>query len=431
MHGLARSVVTVVSSPPERPGIDAAQDLFEEAHRLRRRRRLATAAAALVLTSGAVAWWAVARQGARRPSVGSHGSVLRSTSYAGVFPQPTGLVLVFHDGYDGVLSVDLDHRVAARRVLDGQRAGDQPWDIVRVGTSLVVGWDQVWAAPIAGGPSRLLGQGATITFFPAAEPGQVWLDYPSGPTGNGPPTLREVDVATGTTTHQGLGPDPSRGTPVVGIPGGVAFATSRGVALWNASTDMFTRRLGTGQTLIGDAAAGRLAWCEGLPQLMCSTLHITDLAGGDRAIALRPGRIYNVGSARFSPNGKYLAIVTTHAGIESSNQQGSLMVMDSHTGSISTADPKISAWSSLAWNDSSSRLFFASQTNHGMVLGQYVPTTGHAETAAVPILGAHPFVILSRPDATSFLAKTLGRPSACPAPNIGPSGRSGVCGCRF
>jgi len=430
----------VTITAPHDNSIDDAQALFREARRRRRRRRRWLVAVCLaVIAATLLAVLLVDSHGNKRS--GSYPSEVQALK-GGAFPDRTGTVLVFHDGYDGVLSLDLDHRVAARRVVEGQRAGDQPWDIVKVGASLVVGWGQVWAAPIAGGTSRLLGQGATTTFFPAAEPGQVWLDYPSGPTDNGPPTLREVDVKTGATTRQGQGPDPSQGTPVVGVPGGVAFATPRGVALWDARTGTFTRRLGTQQSYIADAAAGHLAWCEGYGG-MCSTMHITALAGGDRVISIPHGRVFNL-SARFSPNGKHLAVVTTHSGIESSDQQGSLLVIDSRTGSTVAADRTISAWSSLSWNDASSRLFFASGTHRGMVLGQYFPATGHTETAAVPIMGADPFVILSRPRATSFLTSTLGPPTACPAPEVGrplgphtrlpggsPRVRTGICGFTF
>ena len=94
----------------------------------------------------------------------------------GVFARPTGLVLMADDGYDGVTLVDLDHRIAVRRPFHGQGAGDQPFRLTRTGDAFIVGWDPVWAVPLDGSASRLLGEGAVSV--PAVEPGTVWLyDY--------------------------------------------------------------------------------------------------------------------------------------------------------------------------------------------------------------------------------------------------------------
>ena len=57
----------------------------------------------------------------------------------GVFPDTTRTVLALSDGYDGATFVDLDHRIAVRRPIDGERAGDQPYRLTRVGNALVVG----------------------------------------------------------------------------------------------------------------------------------------------------------------------------------------------------------------------------------------------------------------------------------------------------
>jgi hypothetical protein len=102
--------------------------------------------------------------------------------------------------------LDLDHRTAVRRAIPGQCPGDQRWDIIRSGDSFVVGWGEVWASPIAGGPPRLLGP--VVTYIPADEPGAVWLvDYPGGGIGEGTPTLREVTV-TGAVLRTEPGPPP-------------------------------------------------------------------------------------------------------------------------------------------------------------------------------------------------------------------------------
>ena len=190
------------------------QALFEEARRRRRHRRMtagATIAVVVALVAGLLFLVSNSSRGGR--------GVASSTRPNGVgtFTHPTGDVLVFADG----LTLDLDHRTAVARAIPGQRGGDQQWDIIRSGDSFVVGWGEVWASPIAGGSSRLLGP--VVTFVPAAEAGAVWLvDYPGGRIGEGTPTLREVTV-TGSVLRTEVGPPVSSGVPIVGTPGDWRF----------------------------------------------------------------------------------------------------------------------------------------------------------------------------------------------------------------
>src|SRR5204862_6609968 len=81
-------------------------------------------------------------------------------------------VLVFDDGYDGVVALDVGAQIVTRRPVAGQKAGDQPFRSLLVGGRLVVGWGDVYAVPLAGGRSRRLGRGVAV---PADEPGAVWL----------------------------------------------------------------------------------------------------------------------------------------------------------------------------------------------------------------------------------------------------------------
>ena len=193
----------------------------------------------------------------------------------GVFPDTTRTVLALSDGYDGATFVDLDHRIAVRRPIDGERAGDQPYRLTRVGNSLVVGWGDVYAAPLDGGPSKLLGH-ATY-YVPAADAGAVWLiDYSGGAIGQGTSTFREVDRA-GRVLVETPGPDASLGYPAIGIPGGIAFETEQGVALWNAASGQVTATLGSVPrlpTFVSDSHGDLLAWCE----TTCDLFHVTRLA---------------------------------------------------------------------------------------------------------------------------------------------------------
>ena len=215
-------------APPRSDTVDLVEfrALFEEARQRRRqRRRMAGATIAIVvaLVAGLCMLVASGSERGRGPNTSPLGP-----HRLGTFAHPTGVVLVFADG----LSLDLDHRTVAVRAIAGQRAGDQRWDIVRAGDSVVVGWGQVWASAIAGGAPRMLGP--VVTFVPAAEAGTVWLvNYPGGRIGEGTPTLSEV-TTTGRVIQSELGPPPLSGVPIVGIPGGLAFETSTGVAFWNA-----------------------------------------------------------------------------------------------------------------------------------------------------------------------------------------------------
>ena len=101
-----------------------------------------------------------------------------------VFSTPTGVTLLLDDGYDGVTALDLDTGIVGRRIVDGQRAGDQPYRLFRSDDSLIVGWGEVFAAPLDGGPSVSLGE-ATLA-VPASEPGRVWLaSWTGGRVGEG------------------------------------------------------------------------------------------------------------------------------------------------------------------------------------------------------------------------------------------------------
>jgi len=82
-----------------------------------------------------------------------------------VFGEPVGVVLIFDDGIDGVFAVDLDGRVGSRSVIEGQRAGDQPYRLTRVDGHFVVGWGTIYVADIATRVSAHLGE-ATI-YVPA------------------------------------------------------------------------------------------------------------------------------------------------------------------------------------------------------------------------------------------------------------------------
>ena len=403
-------------APPRSDTVDLVEfrALFEEARQRRRqRRRMAGATIAIVvaLVAGLCMLVASGSERGRGPNTSPLGP-----HRLGTFAHPTGVVLVFADG----LSLDLDHRTVAVRAIAGQRAGDQRWDIVRAGDSVVVGWGQVWASAIAGGAPRMLGP--VVTFVPAAEAGTVWLvNYPGGRIGEGTPTLSEV-TTTGRVIQSELGPPPLSGVPIVGIPGGLAFETSTGVAFWNAKQRAFTRRIGTSAGFIANAARGDVSWCEGL----CTSLHVTAVVGSDKEFpSPQSGRVFEPDSVRLSPDGRYVAAITTSEGIGTANQLGSLNVIDTRTGDVDVVRDGVSVWSTMTWTADSSTVFFASQNSSGMTLGRFRVGTRNADTAEIPIRNAEQFVIVNRSAAKTFLSgvaheaasacspmKTISKPSS-------------------
>ncbi|HEY7948661.1 MAG TPA: hypothetical protein VID75_13365 [Acidimicrobiales bacterium] len=412
--------------------------LIEEARRRHRRRLTAIGITVLVLLLLTGLLVGVLRHQPGGPAGAGSPTQARPHAQAGLFPRPTGDVLVFADG----LGLDIDQRSAARQAIPGQRAGDQRWDIVDAGNAIVVGWGDVWATAIANGSSRLLGP--VVTFVPSAEANAVWLvDYPGGRIGEGTPTLREVST-TGTTIRTELGPAPSAGLPTVGIPGGLAFATPSGIALWNASSHRFTRTLGHQSGDIADEAANALAWCDG----NCDVLHVTNVAnfadaangarGSDRIFSSpQAGQYFTSEALRISPDGRYLAVITTRPGLGAADQKGALDVLDLRTGRFTVVRRSLSAWSTLAWSPDSTTLFFASDNGlgqseghpgTGMVLGQFLPRSGRTETVRLSVTNAEPFVVLPRSQAGAFLARIHRPGPGCVSEAITPGVPSPPCG---
>jgi hypothetical protein len=334
------------------------------------------------------------------------------------------VAVVFADG----LTLDLDRRTAIARAIPGQRPGDQRWPIILAGNSLVVGWGHVWASPISGGHARLLGP--VVEPLPAAEAGAVWLvNYPGGRIGAGTPTMISEVTMTGSVLRSELGPPWSSGVPIVGIPGGLAFDTSTGIALWSFDGHAFTRQLGeTGPGYIGNAAAGLVAWCD----RACLSVHVTTIAdGADRSFSLpQPGWVVEPDVVRLSPNGRYVAVIATR-GLVGTNPHGDLDVIDTRTGRADVIESNLSAYTQLSWSSNSKELFFvsndpasnnfASNERRGMTVGQVDTRTGSAQTGFIPTRDTEQFVIVHRSEVRALLGKAVdGSTSACPAFGITP-----------
>jgi hypothetical protein len=417
---------------PPRPEVSALEirALFEEARRRRRRRRVVVGMT-LVVTFALVVGLVVVLSSGSPTGRGRSSAAHRSP--VGTFSHPTGVALVFADG----LTLDLDQRTAITRTIAGQRAGDQRWPIIRAGNSFVVGWGDVWASPISGGRARLLGP--VVTSVPAAEAGAVWLvNYPGGRIGEGTPTFSEV-TTTGSVLRSEVGPPPSTGLPIVGIPGGLAFDTSTGIALWSFSRRASTRQLGgTGPGYIGDSAAGLVAWCDNL----CLSVHVTATASGDdRTFPLpQPGWTVAQESVRLSPDGRYVAVMATR-GIVGTNPRGDLDMIDIQTGRADVIQTNLSAYTQLSWTSNSKELFFvsndfassnfASNDRRGMTVGQVEVRAGSVQTGFISTRDSEQFVIVNRSQVGALLDKAVdGATSGCPALGITPEWNQ-ACAYRY
>lgn len=317
-----------------------------------------------------------------------------------VFSEATGAVLVFDDGLAGIISLDLDDGRVERRPLDGQRAGDPNYRLLRVGNSLVVGWGEIHALPVDTLEGGLLGR-ATI-FIPAVELDTVWLiDYPGGRIGQGTPTYRQVRL-DGDEIVSAAGLDPAMVYPAHGIPGGIVHETDSGITIWYPDAET-VRIPGSGPGFVADVSDDLIAWCEG----EC-TLHLTEIGGGDTVVpSPGPDRSFEPRSARFSPDGRLLAVVIGDPGPIGPDSTGAIAVIDVASGEATVVTgPLLPRPSYIGWSPDGRHLFFSSYSygQSEMLIGWYRVTDGHLEIVTPPIGGALSFVILDRDEASAFFS---------------------------
>jgi hypothetical protein len=362
---------------------------------------------------------------ARRPSEPVHDG----WSDRGAFPTATGAVLVFDDGLDGVAVVDLDRGLTVRRVLEGQRAGDQSPRLWRTGDHLVVGWGSIHAVDIRTAESHLVGEARTAV--PAAEPGHLWLiDYPGGT--RAAPTYRLVDLA-GEVVAEGTSTVPDLGFPAAGTTGGLLFTTESGVALWDAAEDKMVQRFGEGLASVGDAAGDLVVWCAD----PCAALHATGLGGQDQVVpAPDEDLVFDVGSTRLSPDGALVASLLKAPGPIGDGDAGRVMVAEVETGEVLlTSDSLTPQPFFVAWSPDSDQLFFTAYGygKEGTDVGRWVRATGETELATLPLGGTMAPVVLHRGEAGALLdaPSGAGDRASCPPAAMYPSGRKGPCALRW
>ena len=339
-----------------------------------------------------------------------------------LFGVETGVVLLFDDGIDGVLAIDPDKRLAARSVVEGQRAGDEPYSMVRVGDSLVVGWSEIFALDIATREPTSLGL-ATI-FVPAAEPDRVWMiDWSGGRIGTGTLQVWQV-TATGERVTEPASLDVD-GSPAFGIPGGLAIGHDQGLILWNAESGETSVLEGAGHGRVVDVAANEILWCTG----DCTELHLTTLATLETQTYPVPRgfETFRVGFGApdaFSPDGLTLAVI-----VQSRVQpERAIWILDRRTGEARVVSGVGGVVDYLAWAPDGRQLF-ATSWPHGFrtIVWRYDLVLGQLQGAVLPFGGGLAAVVIDTANAGAYFGDELTDEARCRAPSVQPSGRTGIC----
>lgn len=388
------------------------------ARRPRTRRILVAAAALVAVVAIGVAAMSALNDREDGGSVVSVGPSDAEPPRAGVFSTPTDVVLLFSDGIDGATAIDLDRRLAGRRVIEGERAGDQPFRLTLTGEHLVVGWGEIYAAPLNGGSSKKIAD-ATI-YVPASEPGEVWtITWEEGRINAGAATLQRVRV-DGTVVFTSTTFDPANLEPIIGVPGGVAVNTPEGVAVWDAETGTTGDVLGPGRATSATSDGRSLAWCEE----SCSAFHVAPLerTGEPTARHVAPGSQ----QIALTPDGERLAVLRD-GGSE-------LILTRPGTSEEVVIARRLDPFGALTWTSDGRQLFYTEnsyqQASHRA--GRYDTETGHWEIRPLPVGEGQAPIALNRTQARSFFSERLSRAQECPgAGGTYPSRRQGVCTFAF
>lgn len=391
-----------------------------EERRARRWRRVLVMAAVLVVVVAGVAIVVIGTVDDDGAVVSTEPAAPTGQPRAGVFSTPTSTVLLFSDGIDGATAIDLDRRLAGRGVIEGERAGDQPFRLTLTGDHLVVGWGEIYASPLGGGPSTLIAV-ATI-YIPASEPGEVWtITWDGGRIGAGPATLRRVRV-DGTIVVSFDPFDTVALQPVIGVPGGLVVNTAQGVAVWDASSGTTGPVLGPGPATAATSDGRSVAWCEST----CTDFHVAALDRSGKPTA--PHASLSNQRIAFSAGGAYLAVLRPAGG------GAELVVIDRETSEETVVARDLDTAGALQWTSDGRQLFYTegSYLQSSMRVGRYDIGTQQWETHTLPIGDGLAAIALDDTQARSFFSDLLVPASDCPgAGGLDPSGREGVCTFAF
>jgi hypothetical protein len=162
------------------------------------------------------------------------------------------------------------------------------------------------------------------------------IDYPSERIGPEAPQAWQVSVSGERLTTPVTFPETS---PTIGVPGGLATESDSGISIVDGS-DLVVE-VATGPGFVSDVSADQeaaLAWCDD----KCEQLHIHDIASGEEQTFSDPGGgTFIHRTARFSPDGRYLAAPTT---------TGDIVLYDRDAGRPSVAFSIGEPFGSVQWS---------------------------------------------------------------------------------
>ena len=390
------------------------------------RRVLAAVAAVVVLAGAGVAVLLTRGAGDENGVVSTEPTAPAGPADDAVFATPTNVVLLFSDGIDGATAVDLDRGVAGRRVIDGERAGDQSFRLTLTGDHLVVGWGEIYADPLDGGPSRKIAD-ATI-YVPASEPGEVWtLTWDGGAIGAGPSTIARVRV-DGTVAYGPASIDLTNSSAVIGVPGGLAFDTPKASRCGTPTRGAFGPVLGPGPVTAASSDGRSLAWC----QSTCDTVHVVDLDHTGPPPAPHAAVSQQVA---LSPDGSRLAVLRpTDPSPDPADTGADLVVTDWQNSVETVVAHNLDESDTLHWTADGRQLFVTeySYGDQSMRIGRFDTDTRLWEIQTVPFGAGLGAAVVDRDQARSFFSTPLVPESECPGGGGSyPSGRTGVCTFQF
>jgi outer membrane protein assembly factor BamB len=331
------------------------------------------------------------------------------------------VLLLLDDGIDGLTAVDADRRLAGRSVVEGQRAGDEPYSMIRVGDKLVVGWSEPYAVDLA--TRRAMSLGTATIFMPAAEANRVWMVDYGVRIGDRDPLVWQVDVVSAEPLQDPI-PVLRDGYPQIGIPGGLALETETGLELWTIGTDQATTLEANGPGIVHDVNGKLLVWCSG----ECSRLTVTDTSTFDNDEFDPPAgyEVFLGRSSRISPSGRYLAALV---GLKGSYEGKAVWILDRESGDITVeADPE-SHVEYVAWAPDGDQLFATSNSysQAHTVVWRYQISDQEFRAVVLPFGGGIGLVAVDGSVVDAYIAGEPVDTSQCRAPDIQPSGRSGIC----
>ena len=352
--------------------IDPADVHRRVGHR-RRRRWMGAGVLAVAVAIGAVGTVGLLRDDASNVAVTSG-----QPREGKVFSFETETQLVFDDGYDGYVFLDLDSGRALHRSYREKVPGDHRLRIARFGDSIV--------SPAAGGmlvtePSsgdmRVLPADAGL-FVPAGTSDQAWLVQTASPA-----QATRIDAAGRVVAGPFALPDSWPRTALrtdVAFEDALLFTDDIGTAhAWNPDTGEEDAVFPDFETCPSAVVSGELIAYAVSTDGSCETVEVRDRQGGlVSEIPIGSG----VEQLAVQPGGRRLAVLGPER--SSSEERHELFVFDlDGTGGSIRVHPQ----STIAWSRDGRFLFIASYVDDDALLAVFDTIEGRSETARIGPLG--------------------------------------------